>query len=161
MTLFNLLWGQFFFDGVHTIPYNPILYPGSLCCCLGDVLLEILPTNPKLQVLTPYARQYPRVLSQGTKPVTLQRPKEATLETLVWVQKDFKIKSNFWHWKTRGSRCFLDVRAEAEERGRQKKTKQKHISLNQNKSETFKISPTSLYLSYFIHPKPKKVNKGQ
>ena len=45
--LFYLFRDHLSFDRIHVVSGSPVLHPDRLCWCLGNVLLEILPRNPK------------------------------------------------------------------------------------------------------------------
>lgn len=50
---------------------------------------------------------------------------------------------------------------ESKGRGEREKAKKTTSHIIKTNPKFLKISPASLHLSYFMHPKPTKVNKGQ
>ena len=73
-------WDRLSFDGIHVVSGSPVLHPDRLCWCLGNVLLEILPRNPKylLPVFSSAQKAFNR--EQNLIPPV---PVEEILQTLV------------------------------------------------------------------------------
>lgn len=134
-------------------------YTQEACCCLGNVLLEILPTNPQLQMLTPCAHKCPPPKAFNLEQnLSLSSARRGNPLDSVESKKDFNKEQLLTLKKPEELGVFWAREQRQRREGESKRDTSQGPQTNPN---PLNMLPASLHLGEFIHPNPRKVSNGQ